>query len=140
VLEWRLRVNEVDGAADRPVKPAITVGFDGYGVATLQYSESSLHSLLEFAWIDFEPYVFHDYSLTTSDLLTYTLRIDGSVAHTGQLETPCFTCAVAWGDEVTGATSLSDWDYVRFGVVPEPSGALLIISACLAGFVLRARE
>jgi hypothetical protein len=139
VLEWRLRVNQVDGAVSRPVKPAITVGFDGCGGATLEYSESSLYSILEHAWIDFDPYVFHDYSLTTSDLLTYTLRIDGSVAHNGRLETPCYVSAVGWGDKVTGATSVSDWDYVRFGVIPEPSGALLIISACLAGIFLRAR-
>jgi hypothetical protein len=139
VLEWRLRVDEVHGAAHPPVKPGITVGFNGYGAATLEYSESSLYSIDEFTWIDFDPYVFHDYSLTTSDLLTYTLSIDGSVAHTGPLMTPCFNSAVGWGDASTGATSVSAWDYVRFGVIPEPSGALLIISACLAGIFLRAR-
>jgi hypothetical protein len=140
VLEWRLRVNEVDGLADRPIKPSVSVGFDGYGMAVLSYSEGSLYSLFEHTWIDFDSYVFHDYSLTTSDLVTYTLKIDGSVACSAQFATPCLTTTMDWGDEVTGATSLSDWGYVRFGVVPEPSGALLIASACLAGVVLRARR
>jgi hypothetical protein len=139
VVEWRLRVDEVDGAAHPPVKPAITVGFNGYGWATFAYAEGSLSSELESTWIDFDPYVFHDYSLTTSDLLTYTLSIDGSVAHSGRLVTPCFNSAVDWGDKATGATSVSEWDYVRLGVVPEPSGALLITSACLAAIVLRAQ-
>jgi hypothetical protein len=139
VVEWRLRVDEVHGGAERPVKPAVHVGFDGYGAVDFSYSESALHSTYEFAWIDFDPYVFHDYSLATSDLLTYTLSIDGTVAHTGRLTTPYFVNAMDWGDEVTGSTSLSDWDYVRFGVVPEPPGALSIISACLAAIVLRAR-
>lgn len=139
VLEWRLRVNEVDGLADPPVKPSMSVCFEGYGAGVLSYSENSLYSLFEHTWINFDPYVFHDYSLTTSDLLTYTLRIDGSVAYTGWLMTPSYTSGVDWGDEVTGASSLSDWDYVRFGVVPEPCGALSVISACLAGIALRAR-
>jgi hypothetical protein len=140
VLEWRLRVNEVHGAADPPIKPAVTVGFDGYGMADFAYSEGSLYILDEHLWIDLDPYVFHEFSLTSSDLLTYTLRIDGSVAHSGPFTTPCFISAVDWGDGWTGATSVSDWEYVRFGVVPEPSGALLIISACLAGMILRARR
>jgi hypothetical protein len=139
LVEWRLRVDEVVGAAHPPFKPAITVGFDGYGGVTFAYAEGSLYSVLESTWIDFDPNVFHDYSLTTSDLLNYTLSIDGSVAHTGRLETPCYVNAVGWGDKATGATSVSEWEYVRFGVIPEPSGALLIISACLAGIILRAR-
>lgn len=139
VLEWRLRVNEVYGLADPPVKPVMAVFFAGYGRVTLEYSETSLYSLLEFTWIDFDPHAFHDYSLATSDLLTYTLRIDGSAAHTGPLVTPCSVSSVDWGDSVTGSSSLSDWDYVRFGVIPEPSSVLLTTCACLAGAILRAR-
>jgi hypothetical protein len=140
VMEWRLRVNEVHGAADPPVKPAITVGFDGYGMVDFAYSEGSLHILDEHLWIDLDPHVFHDYSFTSSDLLTYELRIDGSVAHSGPLTEPCYVSAVGWGDKVTGATSVSDWDCVWFGVVPEPSAALLTISTCLAGIILRAQR
>jgi hypothetical protein len=139
VVEWRLRVNEVHGAAHPPVKPNVHVAFDGYGMGNFAYSERSLYCWFEDTWISFEPYVFHDYSLTTSDLLTYTLGIDGTVVYAGLLATPCYGSGVDWGDEVTGATSVSDWDYVRFGVVPEPPGALSIISACIAGIVVRAR-
>jgi len=139
VVEWRLRVDDVDGAAHPPVKPTLTVGFNGYGMGNFVYSESSLYSDYDFTWIDFDPYVFHDYSLATSDLLTYTLRIDGSIVYMGRFTTPCYTSAVGWGDATTGASSLSDWSYVRFGVIPEPSGALLVISVCLAGVILRAR-
>ncbi len=87
VMEWRLRVDEVHGSSN----PLVGVWFDeGRGRVSLKYSESAIYSLLEGVWIDFEPYVFHEYSLVSSDMLTYTLHIDGSVAYSGNFVSPSY--------------------------------------------------
>jgi hypothetical protein len=136
LMEWRLRVDEVHGFAD----PAVGVWSEGNGRLALDYSETSIYSLLEGVWIDFEPHVFHDYSLVSTDMRTYTLLIDGSAAYTGHFVSPCTLSGVDWGDEISGARSLSEWQYVRFGVVPEPTAALLLAFACLPAMPLRARR
>lgn len=137
VMHWRLRVDEVDGFAD----PGVAAFSEGFGRVSLLYSESSIYSILEVAWIaDFEPHVFHDYSLVSADLLTYTLSIDSAVVYTGQMVSPSHNPGIDWGDEWEGGSSRSDWDYVGFGVVPEPSMALLLASACLLATLLRARR
>jgi hypothetical protein len=74
------------------------VAFDGYGHAILAFSESSLYNWFDHSGVDFEPYVFHDYSLTTSDLVTYTVTIDGTFAFSAQFYTPCFGSWADWGD------------------------------------------
>jgi hypothetical protein len=126
VMQWRLRVDEVHGSGD----PGVGVDSEAYGRVALLYSESSIRSIFEDVWIFFEPHVFHDYSFTSTDLLTYTLQIDGSVVYTGVYVSPSQYSSVYWGDLAMGARSLSVWDYVRFGVVPEPSTvslALLVV-------------
>ncbi|MBP9025348.1 MAG: PEP-CTERM sorting domain-containing protein [Phycisphaerae bacterium] len=72
--------------------------------------------------------------------MTYSLSVDDSVVYVGDLASSPGAPGVGWGDATDGASSLSVWQYVRFGVVPEPSAALLIISVGLAGVILRARS
>jgi hypothetical protein len=137
VMQWRLRVDEVHGFAD----PAVCAWSEGLGAVNLSYSDSSIYSLYERVWIaEFEPYVFHDYALVSNDLLNYTLSIDGAVAYAGAMVPPSHGAGVSWGDTVEGAASRSVWDYVAFGVVPEPSVALLLAFACLPATLLRARR
>lgn len=128
VMQWRLRVDEVAGFMD----PAVTAWSEGYGRILLSYSESAIYSDLERIWIaNFEPHVLHDYRLVSEDLLSYTLSIDGSVVYTGQMVSPSYIPGVGWGDTAVGGRSRSVWEYVAFGVVPEPSPALLIAAVCL---------
>ena len=68
------------------------------------------------------PGVFHDYRVTSTDLRSYDLYIDGTFVHEGSFDhgpgTPSY---VAFGDFVQGAGSRHEWDYFRFGaIVPEP--------------------
>jgi len=136
VMQWRVRVDEVHGFAD----PAVDVLCEGYGRVALDYSETSIYSLFENVRIDFDPHVFHDYSLISTDMVKYSLQIDGKVAHVGQFAAISHASAVGWGDTTSGASSLSSWSYVRFGVVPEPSNALIMTCACLAAFPLLAQR
>ncbi len=133
VMEWRLRVDEVPGLWD----PGINFTVLGEAMLTLVYTESTIYSLYETMTIaSFEPGVFHDYSLTSTDLETYTLCIGGEPVHGGLLSFPGGESRVRWGDYGRPA-SLSTWSSVAFGVVPEPfTGA---ITAAAALLVLRSR-
>jgi hypothetical protein len=127
LMEWRLRVDEVYGFAD----PGINMTALDQAFTTLVYTTSAIYSLTDHVWLDIAPGVFHDYSLKSYDLVTYTLHIDGELAHTGQFAPAGWDSGVAWGDYGQGAASLSTWDYVRFGVVPEPASTLLGLAALL---------
>jgi hypothetical protein len=117
LLEFGLRVDEVIGFAD----PCMSMSFAPSAEATLWFKAHQIYSLLECCCIaDYTPGVFHDYALTTSDLQTYALFVDGQMVHEGALFSVCSTSTVLWGDCVIGSASLSAWDYVRFGVVPAP--------------------
>jgi hypothetical protein len=134
LFDWRLRVDEVLGYSD----PLVAVCADELGEVLLTYSGSGVYSLLEGVWIDFTPGSFHDYSFTSPDMVTYTLHIDGQLAHTGYFVGPSAISAVCWGDGAEGASSVSIWDYVRFGIVPEPGAGLLLGLVGLAAIGARA--
>ncbi len=73
---------------------------------------------------------FHEYRVFSWDMLTYDLYIDGDLAHEGTFWQGSLESKLAWGDGVRGAASLAHWDYVHFGVVPEPSSLMLLIGIC----------
>jgi hypothetical protein len=134
--QWCLRVSDLTGYSD----PGVRVSFGPQGAVSLTYAENGVYSSLEGAWIaEFEPGVFHDYLLMTSDASTYSMYIDCELVHTGHFAAPWNESVVQWGDTVLGASSLSEWDYVRFGV-PEPATGLLLGSAPLAANMLRTRR
>jgi hypothetical protein len=93
----------------------------------LRCSEDAVYSQLEGQWIaTFEPGAFHEFCLTTSDVVDYELFIDGQPVHVGEFRGPVSYRDAFWGDQVQGTSSLSTWDFVRFAVVPEPAGWLLL--------------
>jgi hypothetical protein len=128
--EWRLRVDRAPGWCDS----GISVQFDNRGLVFLTYEENRIFSLGEGQWIaTMAPAVFHEYALTSVDLNTYILCIDGLIAHVGRIVAPAPESFIGWGDTGTGAgdTSLTTWDFVRYGCVPEPSAGLLVGSVAL---------
>jgi hypothetical protein len=133
MVQWRLRVNDLTGFAD----PGVCISSQGDGDVTLRYAENAIYSLYEGAWIPFTPGLFHDYRLTSADLSTYALYIDEVLAYEGHFVGPGWESGVVWGDYTQGASSLSAWDYLRFGLVPEPSAALVLGSVGLAVAVVR---
>jgi len=158
--DWRVRVQDVQGPSG---DPGLVVTAGDHGGVFLLYDDDAIYSMFEGVWIDFTPGVFHKYSFRSNDLLTYDLRIDGQLAYSGCFLGPSPTSGVGWGDGGEGASSLSVWDYVRFGVVsgcappwgghvwrgsnevkpgtvPEPSAGLLLGSAGLAAMTRRNRQ
>ncbi len=136
VMEWRLRVLAVSGFAD----PGVSALSEGNGVVFLWYTENSIYSMLEGEWVPFVPGVFHDYWLMSTDMRNYTLLIDSQPAYQGQFVSSGGPSEVDWGDVTQGASSLSDWDYFRVGIVPEAPTGLLVGFVGLVGTVLRSRR
>ena len=134
VMQWRLRVDEVDGYSG----PGILIGADNGSVAAFKFHENKIRDTF-YAGVEayFEPGLFHEFELRSYDMMEYQLYIDGNLAlqHSFKPETT-HVSRMSWGHGVTGVTSLTRWDYVRFGVVPEPSAGI----ALLALVVWRARR
>jgi hypothetical protein len=121
-VEWSVRIDQTPTDFDAAV--AVRAGVDG--VVLLHYTENRIWSDYEGVWIDFVPGVFHDYSLISYDLAAYSLYIDGQLAHSGYLQGAWPSSGFTWGDLTEGATSMTSWDYVRFGIVPEPASGLML--------------
>lgn len=82
--------------------------------------------------------VFHQYRWTSNDMIQFDLYIDGVLRHSrSRTDELGPSVNMLFGDWTFGTapgapTSRSEWDYVRFGVVPEPVTALSLIVAFAA--------
>jgi hypothetical protein len=117
----------------------IEITVPGKGGILFGYLENGIWSFREAAWIDFAPGVFHDYSVISYDFAGYSLYIDGQLAYSGQFEGIDTSSGLLWGDGTEGSTSVTAWDFVRFGVVPEPATGPVVALAGLAVFRSRRR-
>lgn len=129
VAQWRVRVNESVGFIPLDVGLAL-FSDDDWGLG-LQFGVDSVRSSFERLQFSYAPGVFHSFELETSDFRAYRLYMDGSLLIDGNFWEPAVTSSyIAWGDGVQGVTSHSEWDYVRFGVIPEPqsvAGAIVLL-------------
>jgi hypothetical protein len=133
VMEWRLAVDQVAGLWD----PGIALSSDDGWVVGFKYNEDAVLSPLDTSlYAAIAPAEFHDYRMTSWDMRTYQLFIDGALAREG----PFVYCAdsprLAWGDGTQGAASLHRWDYVRIYTIPEP----FCLALCGAMFLLLSRR
>jgi hypothetical protein len=130
VAEWRLSVQEhnYQGLWD----PTLVVARDppdgdvifSFGVNELLiYNDDVVYELSP---------GFHAYRFVSADMIEYRLYVDGELLHESEFDP--FTVLdsfVAFGPGLQGASSYTTWDYVRFGVIPEPRSSLLLIAMCL---------
>jgi hypothetical protein len=71
---------------------------------------------------------FHEFRVESADMVSFSLSIDDGLAYTGTFESLTLLHSfVNFGDAVQGQSSLTHWDYVRFGVIPEPSTVWLLL-------------
>jgi len=80
----------------------------------------------------FAPGIFHEFSLRSTDMLSYGLFVDGQFAFEGRFHNQAISGPnlVSFGDEIAGLASLSQWDYVEIAVVPEPELSLWLLAFC----------
>jgi len=129
IAEWRMRVEENVGDHYDAV---VSVASDD----AWQLSFGLFPDHVESIWEDnvtlsVVPGVFHEYCVRTWDMQTYELYIDGDLAHQGTFLQRSLQSRLAWGDAVSGAANRSNWDYVHFGVVPEPSAFVMFVTLCV---------
>lgn len=126
---WRVRVDEVP--AQFPYDPGVAIANEEGWRVGFQLSEGGIRSVLEGAALSLEPHVFHEFEFRTADMISNDLLVDGQPGLTGTFRPSSGGVRVAWGDFIQGSRSLSTWDFVEFGVVPEPTLPLFVISALL---------
>ncbi len=127
VAEWRVVVPFLEspfGFGDSGI------GFarDGGGTLSFSFLTDRIMSDREGWSIPLSPGVLHDYRITSTDMVTYALEIDGVFARNGTWDLNSLNESfVGWGDTTQGGgiLSVSRWDFVRFGVIPEPATVTL---------------
>jgi hypothetical protein len=134
VAEWRLAIDELVGAIPGVVgDPGITVCSDDRWMAYFEYDGESLigYSGLH---VPVTPGEFHDYRVTSPNMRTYDLFIDGELVYKGSFWYQLLASRATFGDAVQGAGSLARWDYVRLYTIPEPTSVLLLlaVASCCA--------
>jgi hypothetical protein len=74
------------------------------------------------------PQAFHTYVFETPDGQSYDLNVDGEFAFEGIFQSWSRPGApqVVFGDTIHGNWSLSEWDFIRIQLVPEPGSGLLV--------------
>jgi len=135
VAEWRVYVEEWVGDYGAPDSRVCVCSDDGWLLALGLFPDHVESQYEDGVNIPITPDVFHDYRLLSWDMRAYELYIDDELARVGSFWDGTLCSKFAWGDGVRGAASLAHWDYVRFGVVPEPSSALMLMTAyvCAGG-------
>lgn len=137
-VEWRMRVGpETD---DRDAE--IVLGLNSPpGMVVLSASPDGLTSVWEDARIALDLTQYHAFRLVSTDLLTYELSVNGSLSQTGSFEAFFeISSFFAFGDATRGRRSESDWDYVRYGVIPEPGTLVLASSLVFIGLLARIKR
>ncbi len=133
VLQWRVCVDEVTDWTD----PAVVVESDESWVVPLRMGRDFIGDGWDVT-VGFEPGVFHEFELRSPDMRQYDLYLDGTLVAQSLFRSLTGQSRVSWGAGGYGVSSSTRWDYVRFGVVPEPvAGIALAVLALLGGNVRR---
>ena len=130
LAEWRIQIDESDPYYDAAV---VIARDEPAGHISIKYEVDLVTIATDGVALPIEPGVFHTYRIESSDMVSFELFIDGLLAHNGVFDdVSLLKSFVRYGDGIQGSASLSRWDYFRFGAVPEPATALLLIT-CLYG-------
>ncbi len=135
--EWRALVSVHYGAEEQ----GLYFIADNDNWVAFTYGYDSIYSWSDEWSMPIEPGVFHTYYFESASMVSYSLWIDGELAHNGSFfEGLPNVSQAGFGDQVQGggARSLVKYDYVRFGVYQVPEAASLGLLLGLG--VLRGRR
>lgn len=129
IAEMRVRVTEGDAF---PESGMIIAAADRYGATAILVGYDRLIILPFYTEIPLAPATWYTISLRSPDMRSFDLYINGIPAHAGQFDHETLNRGFCgFGDEVGGASSRTEWDYVRFVVIPEPSAIALYLLPAL---------
>ena len=141
VAEWRLKVNDIAGPWR--YDPEVAIASDEEGNVSFVFNQTEIHATYGESYsATYSPGVYHTFRFESRDMQTYNMFIDGELAWSAPFKSLGGGSEVLWGDGIRGMSSNAQWDYFRFGVVPEPSSAILCGTAgwlCIATVVRRKR-
>lgn len=119
VAEWRVRIDPSSTSRDAGV--VITRALSP-GYVLFRLGPDSIYIRPGNIVIGLTEGVFHSYRFESADMRYFELDVDGTSTFNGYLEdVATLQYYVSFGDGVQGQRSLSEWDYLRYGIVPEPS-------------------
>jgi len=126
-VEWRV-MTDGDRSEFTGVAPAALVagsfGPVNYGF-TIARDQAKLNrdNLLPIVFVDIEPGVPHTYRLELYDAARYVWFIDGIIVDSGIPEGafPSFFPAINWRTKSWLLPNTTQWDYIRFGTIPQRS-------------------
>lgn len=125
VMQWRIKVHESplwDAGVFFSSDELFAVGFG--------FSENSMISDYEPSIrIEYAPGVYHSFELRSEDMRHYVLTMDGAPVIDGVFSESFYGPSLGFGD-LASPESLGQWDYFRFGVVPEPESLMLALAGC----------
>jgi hypothetical protein len=128
LMHWRVKVDQIIGYAD----PGVGVQSEDQHLIILKMGMDFIELAYGDTRATFAPGEWHEFELRSANMTDYELWVDGVFGFSAAaLDDTPGTPTVAWGD-LSSHCSLSEWDYFEFGVVPEPSGALLLLATCAA--------
>lgn len=140
VVQWRLRVNQIDWDSPLfPFDPGWSVKSAEGWKAVFVIGFDEFDSFLEDTNVAFAPGLFHDWEFRSADMRTFTINLDGTEVASGNFVSTLPGARIEWGDAVHGPTSSFDWDYFRFGVVPEPTTSLSMMTVVVMGRLRKMR-
>jgi hypothetical protein len=116
IAEWRFAIDEIISGPD----PGFGLFSDESWAVGFSFSDDHIQTAYDHETIPFDFVGFHTFRLTSSDMQNYTFEADGEVIHEGVFHHVFSASQLRWGDSIEGGASLTRWDYMRFGVVPEP--------------------
>ena len=136
-IEWRVLTDAPDSEVDGHNGGALMVLAGGAGVTYHFNMASGLALILRgypypTLYFEIEPGVPHTYRLEIYGGDYFEFRIDGLVMDSGEPEGvyPISSSYFAFGARYYQSEHTTQWDYVRFGAIPEPgTGALLLVGA-----------
>jgi hypothetical protein len=129
--EWRVLILEPHDDRDQ----GVAIAADDGAILAFEYGYDRVLVAGDVQrFLDFEGGLFHTYRFESDDMRHYTVSSDEVPFDSGRMFDGLLGPYVAFGDAMAGPGgqgSLAIWDYMRFGVTPEP-GALL--GAIFVGF------
>ncbi len=121
IAEWRLFVDRRSDAGDA----GITIARHATpGHVSFRYGADGVSISPGDITIPLAAGEFHNFRFLSQNMLTYTLQVDDGLVVNGSFEDyTLLRSFVAFGDCVQGLRSYSQWDYFRYGIVPEPGAS-----------------
>jgi len=138
VLQWRSKIEDFTGGW---LGTTVSVFSDDCWAVGFHMNNDTIRSAFEpGVSAEFEPDEFHQFQLLSTDMRSYELYIDDMLAIQGSFWESLWSNRFGWGETTTGSSSLSRWDYVRCGVVPEPRTTVTMLALSAAFVVGRSKR